>query len=453
MRTWAERTDVVTEEGAAGTPLSLIYRRGLVIFAIAIFFTGFDNYLEYKVLPLPPYYWVLALLVLSLPLLTGRHSNPAELIKAPLVRWCGFYGVVSTVWFFLSSQTEVAFQWFQTAVLSILFVGALIIVFADPRVHRLARYGVLYVVLLAIVLNMVDLVRPGTFSDFGGRAAGLYYNPNSSGVALTSGMIVTIGLLKRRSLHWYVLAVGLGVLLTFSRGSIIVWGIMVLWLMWKRDLRVGRFLETGVVALIIASSLLFFSGRSESFFRAAFAPFDRPDAMERLVLRRSQIGADIRAEGHRLWLMQEAWRKFSEKPVLGHGVGATFEWRADTSTHNMYLLHLTEFGLIGLLIFPTMIVSVVRRPGPGMQSLASSFAVLLVTWGMFTHNVLDTRHVLLCIVLVAAMVRRRDENSDDAPVPEALDRRAIHAGFHDRRPASRLRTPILVRDTSTESRR
>ena len=51
--------------------------------------------------------------------------------------------------------------------------------------------------LVGVVLNIYDFMFPGVFSYDPGRAAGLYVNPNASGIALVFGCVIGLSAVRR----------------------------------------------------------------------------------------------------------------------------------------------------------------------------------------------------------------------------------------------------------------
>jgi O-antigen ligase len=111
---------------------------------------------------------------------------------------------------------------------------------------------------------------------------------------------------------------------------------------------------------------------------------------------------------------------FGERPLTGHGVGATVEWREPESTHNIYLRQLAEYGLAGAWLAPALVLIAfgvtrptrspsVHDPDRIIQRSARVFACFVALWGLFSHNVLDDAFILIGIALVAGGI------PDDAP--------------------------------------
>src|SRR5690606_17700655 len=58
----------------------------------------------------------------------------------------------------------------------------------------------------------------------------------------------------------------------------------------------------------------------------------------------------------RFMVLAEGWRLFVEQPFAGAGAGATSLWDLRGSVHNQAVLMLAEYGIIGGLLWLTMLV-------------------------------------------------------------------------------------------------
>ena len=88
-------------------------------------------------------------------------------------------------------------RYFALRINAIGFLLTCVIIFDDPYILRLTKQAVVIATLLGVALNMFDVVRPGTFSNIAGRAAGLYVQPNMSGMALVFGGLIGVSAIRR----------------------------------------------------------------------------------------------------------------------------------------------------------------------------------------------------------------------------------------------------------------
>ena len=182
--------------------LTVRYRSALAVLCVAGFYTNWLNYLFITGRSsLQPAVWVVALLVLAVPLAFDRDAWRLVL-ASPLAAWCGVYAAMTALWFMWSSQSATASSEVVVRLGSVVFLGTVLLIVGDARVHRITRTALLATVFLGVALNVVDILRPLSFSPFPGRAAGLLVNPNGSAITLTLAMIMTVELVRPALRPW-----------------------------------------------------------------------------------------------------------------------------------------------------------------------------------------------------------------------------------------------------------
>ena len=194
-------------------------------------------------------------------------------------------------------------------------------IFDDPDALRITKRAVVVATLAGVALNIYDFMFPGTFSDIPGRAAGLYVEPNTSGIALVFGCLIGLSAIRRR--WWqeaFVLVSFIGVLVTFSRESILAFGCVVLGGSLAGRLSLRRLAVAGgvgvalFVAFNIGNSLLGEKIASSEHWSRLTSQFCQTTARETaLMIAKKTLGA------------------FEEAPLLGQGFGTTSYWADDSS--------------------------------------------------------------------------------------------------------------------------
>jgi drug/metabolite transporter superfamily protein YnfA len=82
-------------------------------------------------------------------------------------------------------------------------------------------------------------------------------------------------------------------------------------------------------------------------------------------------------------------------------LGSTELWEVSQSTHNLYLMLASDFGLAGFLVFPFIVaIAVGRRVFSLTGGIAAAF---LLMWGLLSHNPLTEFYMMLGIALMAAI--------------------------------------------------
>ena len=157
---------------------------------------------------------------------------------------------------------------------------------------------------------------PAPSVPIAGRAAGLYGNPNVSGISLVFGCVIGLSAIRRR--WWqeaFVLVSFIGVLLTFSREAILAFGCVVLGGSLAGRLSLRRLAVAGGVgaALFVAFNM----GNSLLVEKIASS-----ELWSRLT---SQFLSDDSARG-RIVIAERTLDAFEEAPLLGQGFETTRFW-------------------------------------------------------------------------------------------------------------------------------
>jgi O-Antigen ligase len=392
------------------------YHCTLAISAVLIFFTSLDVYLWESVKLVAPvtfiYVFIAAVFLL---ILTAKFSKVRYGIPIELVVWCIGYTAISSFAFLLllsfpAYSEETGIQQLRTRILSEVFLLIMFLVFSKyPKVQTLTRLVICLAVMIAVFNNFLEFIDPLVFGGLNntGRAAGFYINPNITGCALMLGMIFGVGALPQKLRIFYALIVLAGVVMTFSRGAIFGW-LVVMGIFYKSEL-ISRKQSLIWVASILGISFFFGSVLSTIFDldelqRSGLVTANFDNIRERLEWfqnPKSEDSADSRLE-----VVAIAWKMFGNHPLLGNGLASTDNlnnW--GISTHNMYLLHIADHGILGIVILPALVFAVTWKAQGESRDVALAFSIFILLWGFFSHNILEERYILICFSLMAAMNR------------------------------------------------
>jgi hypothetical protein len=332
-------------------------------------------------------YGICALIVALDPRSAGR------LLKKPLLLWT-YAALMLFSWGMLvrtfnspaGIEDYLVFREFGLRVNSIGFLLCCTMIFDDPDALLITKRAVVVATLVGVLLNTYDFIFPGIFSAYEGRAAGLYRNPNGSGMALVLGCLIGLSAISR---GWrqeaFVLASFIGVLVTFSRESILAFGFVVLGWSLAGRLSLRRLaIACGVgaalfLALYTSNNILSKKiASSETSYNWSRLTSEDASAKERAQLSKRTLGA------------------FEEAPLLGQGFGTTTFWNDELGSHNYYLSLLADHGIIGILLIPTLLLSIGRRSWDFYL-----FAAVFLMWCLFSHNVLDMSAGLISLAIEA----------------------------------------------------
>ena len=378
------------------------YHKALIMIAVGIFFTNVPNYLYdargFTKLDSPKH-WVLLFCLLALPVFI-RQMLRSKVLKSPVMIWCLGYGVLSVLWFFLSTQSETPWAEVRMRFLAIIEIVAFLIVFWAPAATTLARKALVAALVFAVGVNIYELFVPMSFSQSLGRSAGLYNNPNMSAEALVLGMLLSVSILKSQYRTPFVLLVGIGVFLTLSRGGILAWGVAMAGLLFTREISSKDVVRSGFIAFVLVILVLLprWDQLVTTWERTGVL---NVNVVDRLAWLTDPAGASDQSSWERKYVAKQAWEKITEHPVLGSGTGSSYE--AYTGTHNQYLALMIDHGVIGIVIVPLFILAVTWGARGQSRRIATVFGLTIIILSFFSHMMLSAGYDLVMFSLMAAI--------------------------------------------------
>jgi hypothetical protein len=399
---------IPTAAVSSTSTLARLVRSLGALVAVAFLFSGFSTWaFNTGALPLPPLAFMLVVLGCAA---AAMILEPPKLGSTGVKVWSAASACLAMLAFLWSSGSEIALQEAQTRTLSAMLLVGFSVLMAEASTRTLTRRAIAISTLLTVAINVWEITHPMTFSMALGRSASFYVNPNIAGAALVSGMLLALPIVPARVREVFVLVVGAGVFLTLSRGALLCFGIVLVGLLVSRQLRLKRLsLLTGGGMLLVASvmgammasgELSYLSGGAERFVKQRLG-----------IGSREEFSADVSASS-RSQLAMHALDLFGERPLTGFGTGATVEWNEPESTHNIYVRHLAEYGVLGALLMPVLLLIAwprhLQRASRVYRGAAQAFVVFVAFWGVFSHNVADDTFVLIGLALITALPDRRD---------------------------------------------
>lgn len=383
------------ERGARVGILSLAFLLLYFLFVTYAYLYAFDEHGG----PKPLYYYMV---FIGLSTLVGvfhifSPSFPRGASLTAFNAWFLIFVIYSASHVILSPHPEHALNgliaiW-QAGLLAICAIYVLLIY----RLIEAAMLVMFVASILAIAMNIWDFIDPN-FSTVSGRAAGLYGNPTISGQVISLMMVASLPVLHARFRMLFVLACGVGILLTFSRAAWIFWliGLYSLW-SWYDIPRQGIYYARAALALLVTMILgiLLFSGAlGDILAGSAIESYLTPNTKARLGIGAEVMSGD--SYNDRGTLISFSLKNFMEAPILGHGLGYTdaMSYRP----HNMYFLFLVEGGIIGLSIY-LLFLFILWKWASGVGKPMVS---ILVVSGLFTHNNLEQPAMMLITGFIVA---------------------------------------------------
>lgn len=363
-----------------------------------------------RISPIKPLYWYLFTIGSGVFLGLIKEWGRFRLLRGSslqLVIWCvTFLAATALSFLALSERDEVALGVLIKLTEATALLLVFILLFRYEKVASAATYALLIAVIGGVLLNYTDFFMSGrlNMSAVGGRAAGMYVNPNISGQYLVFGMVLSAYILPKRLRFAYCLFVASGVFLTFSRGAIVLWTLAMFCLAWGDTFalpRVHSLLSVGLMVALLATSLL--AGRWVEAVKSTGLKKYINENTERRIAR-SFMEQDDYSSRERKLLARQGLKMFLDKPFLGNGVGSCQQSATGVSTHNMYLVMGAEQGIIGLGFLLALIL-ILWGTGTNIGRIS---AILYAVSGMFTHNHFEqpAMQVVLALAIVGAGAMR-----------------------------------------------
>ncbi len=333
-----------------------------------------------------------------------RPAELTRLVMSPVVLWIVFYLSLSAVYLFASDGDPIATRVFKDRLRDCVVLWLAFSTFA--RSERALRIGVRCTIVCTLIgssLNLVDFLWPGTVIPVWhevynpGRGAALYLNPNSAGSALLFGLIIGLFHLPVRLRALFLSLVGIGVLVTFSRAAILFLAFLLL-----IEVPLKRIIPTrqyiGIIGIICTLGV-FVSVVEIVSTVSAGRGLNETNINQRIEWFLSGGKERDRSGEERLAVAEAAWRSFEDAPLFGQGLAERAFLLSGSGSHNMYLQHLAQHGLLGLLIYIPLVL-IVCNGLPGF--LRSSSLGLLLFMALFSHNQLDSYPALFTFGLLGA---------------------------------------------------
>jgi O-antigen ligase len=387
--------------------LLLYYQGFLAIGIIFFFFTRLDAYLVVKQLASSPVGWMSPYFALTIPVFSlgkEKYKYPSRSV----LLWCLGYFTVSAISYSLVSESYASSPVFMDRLFSTIFLLVTTFLFADQRVQRWTIYAIIAATSMGVFNNFYQILNPSAFGGLvEGRATGFYLDPNDCANTLILGMILSVSIVPKKLRIFWVLIVGFGVVLTFSRGGILGWIFVVIMMSLARII----FSKKSLIWILVMGMLLFFV--AQLGFQGIGDSSNIYNQLDSVALARVEgiIGGDdsvvedastIQRKG----VAEKGWEMFLERPIFGYGIGSTFDYSITgfpVSTHNMFVLYAAEYGIVGISILPLAIYAVIHRSRGETRKIGIVFAVFILFISFFSHTVLSLNYYLIPFALMAVM--------------------------------------------------
>jgi O-antigen ligase len=370
-----------------------------------VFFSNLPAYMGLFLYPgIQPVHWVGLFIASTAPLLLQPQTRRLGLPRG-IMFWCAGYAALCIVWYAAFGGGDP--QILRQRLLAIAFLAFTTFLFVQSeRSVIAARIAIAVAVVIAVLLNVYDLTHPFYFvpaySEFAllGRAAGIYANPNSAGAALVLGFVLTVGIVPARLRMAYIVLVSAGVVMTLSRGAMLGFVLATLLLFVAGEIR-GRSVASAALAGAVLGWVAW------AFVLPVIASdfkLDPAIIIDRILWLLDPGTRSDFSQVERVELAEKGWLQFVASPWFGNGVGSTELWEARSSTHNVYLMLMSDFGWIGVLVLPALALAAAQGQNAAGRRCRVAFVAFLLLHGTLSHNLLTDLFLLVTIALLAAML-------------------------------------------------
>jgi len=322
----------------------------------------------------------------------------------PLLIWIIIYFIITSIYFLLDGTDSKSLEYYKIIINSLFFMLSYIIILYNSGEEsiEIARKAILHATLISTLLLIIDFLVPGLFikdnSGFyiAGRASALFLNSNIAGTVLLLGLIFSIDLIKKSNRIYFLSFIFIGIIVTFSRSSILLFFIIMLMFLFQGKMSIRSFFISTLFIVFFITSLLTFM----------FEYLQQHDISVSNIQQRIEFietlgeGGENESTRMRLLVLNKALELYENNPIFGEGFAATNLWNIRISTHNQYLKDFAEYGLLAFLMFPLLLFISTYRMRKSDKTIGRIFIIFLLIKAFFTHNILNSYFYLYSFVLI-----------------------------------------------------
>ncbi len=386
-------------------------RTAWVIGFSLVFFLNIDQFGFSAGLVPAPKFWSAGVFLITLGLFLPR-LKPARLLRAPLFWWALGYLLLSVVWIGIADDLDAAKEGLVLVITTCMYTGVALLAYPDIDPAGRVWNGMLWIALfLAIASLLQEYFDPATYvfaaagQGIPGRAAGLYLNPNIAAQALVMILVCKMSSGSRSANLVASLVVLIGLFFTFSRAGLLAWAALLM-----LATVFGRLPRWFLLGIALCAAMILFAGHQLFDALSELVSPENRDSLGRLAWLLGQGNLSDYSAGEREYVAAYGWQQFLQAPLVGHGLGYVWVWSADVATHNLILRHLVEYGIVGVLIFPSFLYCSIRSGSrdntDAWRWMGAGIALLL---SMFTHNMLEQANFVLPWLAICLMPMKRAE--------------------------------------------
>ncbi|PSB09468.1 hypothetical protein C7B62_13120 [Pleurocapsa sp. CCALA 161] len=411
------------------------YQGFLAVTAILVFFTRLDIYLANNHGFIIPLYWMLGFLLASFPLFLSLLYRLDNFSK-PLLIWSGIYIAVSFI-SILVQPISPNQQYLENQYRTIIFLLLMLGIFAyHPLVTKWVKLTIMSVTFINVGMFIYEFLNPSAFyleQRAPGRSAGFYEDSNAASIALVVGMILTIDIIKPKYRLFYALLIFVGIAPTFSRGSIAGWVLVMVFLIVKKIVPRYQMPLLVVFFMVMISILSTQIGHLKYLKDLHGKPLLNKDSLARVEFLINPLAQKDNSKAAREEHVKVAWGKFVRHPFIGNGLGSGENVATLSSTgvaqrcHNTYLDQMVEFGFLGVLFFPSLLLVSIWQAEGELKNQGAAFVIFLSLQGFFSHTLMNEFCSLIFYAMMANLAKHSSvSKAQNIETDEFLDKLYFH---------------------------
>ena len=404
--------NLTQEKNKPQTTFIVYYQGFLAVAAIIIFFTRLDVYLQNHT-PMIPLYWMIFFLVASLPIFVSLRGR-LNCISTSTVIWCGAYIAISCMSILIHPKAP-ELQYLENQYRTIIFLLMMLGILAyHPLVTKWVKLTLLSLTFVNVSMYVYEFFNPAAFyleQRSPGRSSGFYDDSNTASIALILGMIFTIDMVKPKYRLFYALFIFLGIAFTFSRGSTVGWFVVVVLFIVKKVIPRYQLPLLSLFFMIIISILSTQLGNLQYLKTADGTALFQKDTLARVEFLINPFGQKDDSQASRLSFVNDSWKKFEQSPFTGNGLASGQNSSTVSQTgkaersHNIYLDLMVEYGFLGAIIFPSLILACVWKVKGKFTKQSAAFALFLLSQGLFSHTLMSEFCSLIAYPIMANLTQ------------------------------------------------
>lgn len=370
---------------------------------ISISISGLDIYLAKNgIVPIQPslFNFLTCLLIIAVnkdKLVWNKHMNYIMFAFIVLATYPLFQSVI------LINEANIDPTFLFLPSLGAIIVASTSIFFYIHQVekkHEIIYFSLLLAYFIIFGSLLIDIIAPSTFSKLSTRAAGINRNPNNTYIRL---ILITIGLLTltktKKNKILLLTLMTIGVLLTLSRGglvlTVLVW-IVLIATKFETTRKKLLSVNSAFTIVLILTPIYLIKDLIYDILTSIDA-FSNPTSKSRIdkLFGKSEL---FESNDARIGVTKDYLELIMDRPILGYGAGFSSDNNfIDLATHNVYTRLWVEIGIIGLLMYLCIIITIgilgLRYKRPYLILLS----IIVMLMGFFTNTLVDSRTVLIII--------------------------------------------------------